>query len=58
MPRKADPKKQGSSIRIHKPSADLLTKAMAKYIGQTGKVISLTDFIDIVITRGITALKL
>jgi len=55
-PRKSDPNKQATTIRIHQRRFRQLKGALPKYIGATGKIISFVDFTDLIISRGIKSL--
>ena len=55
-PRLTDPAKKGVSVRIHINAKRQAQQAHAKFMGQSGKVMSMADFMDLVITEGVKAL--
>ncbi len=56
-PRKADPAKDGVSVRIHIPAKEQAQRAHAQFMGKTGKTMSMADFMDILIDKGVKALS-
>ena len=57
-PRLTDPAKAGVSVRIHINAKRQAQLAHAAFMGQSGHVISMADFMDLVIEKGIKALAL
>ena len=52
-PRTADPAKEGVSVRIHIDAKRQAQQAHAKFMGNTGHVMSMADFMDLVIDKGV-----
>ena len=55
-PRPTDPAKAGVSVRIHIPAKQQAQQAHAAFMGKSGHVMSMADFMDLVITEGVKAL--
>ena len=52
-----DPKKQATVLRVRLTMREKIAKAHSAYIGKTSKVISLTEFLDLLLEEGIQALS-
>ena len=56
-PREADPAKKGEPVRIHTIAKGQADQAHIKYMKKVGYKMRMTDFMDLVINKGVKALE-